>query len=208
MHQNSIKEKYITLLSTFTEDINLIEKNWLEIEKAYSSPKRKYHNLKHIENMMIELKEVENDIENKEAVVLAIYYHDIIYNPLKNNNELKSAELAVKRLAELGIDKIIIKECERHIISTKSHEATSSMDSNYLIDIDMAILGKEWSTYQEYMEGVRAEYSIYPDFIYNKGRKKVLNHFLNGDLFLTSTFQKKYEDQAQKNIKNEIALLS
>jgi predicted metal-dependent HD superfamily phosphohydrolase len=52
---------------------------------------------------------------------------------------------------------------------------------------------------------VRKEYLIYPDLIYNPGRKKVLHHFLAMDrIFKTDFFYNKFEQQARQNLRKEI----
>ena len=55
---------------------------------------------------------------------------------------------------------------------------------------------------------IRKEYSIYPDFLYNPGRKKALEHFLEHKfIFQTEEFRTQYETKARENIKREIELL-
>jgi predicted metal-dependent HD superfamily phosphohydrolase len=67
-------------------------------------------------------------------------------------------------------------------------------------------LGYTWDKYREYCQQVRKEYAIYPDFLYNPGRKKALQHFLDMDvIFKTGFFRNKYEIQARKNIVQEIS---
>ncbi|NME67604.1 HD domain-containing protein [Flammeovirga aprica] len=202
-----LKNNFTTLLLNYTNDTGKVEKYWHELETAYSHSKRKYHNLSHLENMFEELEEVKDKVEDQDTIVFAIFYHDIIYNVLKGNNEAKSAAIAVERLSDIGLDSLITTKCKEHILATKHHVMTSSNDTNILIDIDMSILGKEWSIYEKYMSDVRSEYSIYPDFVYNKGRKNALIHFLDNNVFLTPYFYEKYEKQAIRNIKREIEIL-
>lgn len=80
--------------------------------------------------------------------------------------------------------------------------------TNYLLDVDLSVLGKDTQTYLGYTKQIRKEYSIYPDFLYNLGRKKVLQHFLElENIFKTEDFRDKYESQARKNIEFEISIL-
>ncbi|WP_044205250.1 hypothetical protein [Flammeovirga sp. OC4] len=202
-----LKEKYTSLLSYYTDDLRLIEQYWGEITNHYSSKERKYHNLNHLEHMIIEIDDVKSKIENLNAFLFALFYHDLVYNPLKGNNESKSAEIAVKKLSNIRVDSNTISKCQNHILATKQHLLSEIVDTNLFIDIDMSILGQKWEVYVTYLKNVRSEYSIYPDFIYNKGRKKVLKHFLEGHVFLTSHFQKRYEQQARDNINRELQIL-
>jgi len=43
---------------------------------------------------------------------------------------------------------------------------------------------------------------VYPDLVYNPGRKKVLNHFLAMDsIFKTDYFYNKFDRQAKENLR-------
>ncbi|GAB5525289.1 MAG: hypothetical protein Roseis2KO_31610 [Roseivirga sp.] len=79
------------------------------------------------------------------------------------------------------------------------------MDTNYLTDIDLSVLGAAPEVYQNYTVAIRKEYSIYPGFLYKRGRKKVLKHFLEMEhIFKTELFREKYEDRARKNLQAEL----
>jgi predicted metal-dependent HD superfamily phosphohydrolase len=72
----------------------------------------------------------------------------------------------------------------------------------------LSILGQSWELYEEYFNHVRKEYSVYPDFMYNPGRKKVIHHFLNMKrIFKTDEFFNKYEEAARKNLAQELKIL-
>jgi predicted metal-dependent HD superfamily phosphohydrolase len=69
-------------------------------------------------------------------------------------------------------------------------------------------LGQHWENYLAYAKDVRKEYSIYPDFIYKPGRKKILNHFLKMKrIFKTEFFFAKFEETAKENLNRELGLL-
>jgi predicted metal-dependent HD superfamily phosphohydrolase len=203
-----LKDTYIRLLKNYTDNTPLINELWLEIEKKHSNKKRHYHTLDHLDNLLKQLIEVKNELQNWETILFTLYYHDIIYNSLKPDNEEKSAELSEKRMRQISVSNDVIKLCKEQILATKSHVKSIENDTNYFIDADLSVLGQAWETYSHYYKNVRKEYSIYPDFIYNSGRKKVLNHFLSMDkIFKTVYFSNKFEIQAKQNIQEEIKLL-
>lgn len=203
-----LKETFIALLQQYTTDTNLINTYWKEIENGYSNKDRHYHTLAHLENMLKELVEVKTEISNWNTVLFSLYYHDIIYNALKNTNEEQSAELAQKRLRAILIPTPIVENCYQQIIATQKHTLSQDNDSNFFIDTDLSIFGKDWFFYDQYIQRVRKEYGIYPDFVYKPGRKKVLNHFLAMDrIFKTNYFFDKYESKARQNLLKEITLL-
>ena len=187
-----------------TEDI-LIDKLWLEIASNYSKRNRHYHNLHHLDNLADELVKISTKLNDWPTIIFSIAYHDIVYNILKQYNEEKSADFAIKRLKLLKIPEDKITVCKEQILATKGHNISVDDDTNYFIDADLAILGSEYEIYRVYIQQIRKEYKFYPDLLYNPGRKKVLNHFLQMDaIYKTHYFTSKYEQQARKNIEYEL----
>jgi predicted metal-dependent HD superfamily phosphohydrolase len=204
----NLKNQFDQLCSLFTEDEQLINSLWKEIETKYSEKGRHYHNLLHLENMFNELEMVKSNISDFTAISFSVFYHDIIYDATSKTNEEKSAAKAEKRLAELYLDKNKISIIAEQILATKSHQRSDHEDTNYLLDADLSVLGKDFKTYLKYTQNIRKEYSIYPDFLYKPGRKKVLKHFLEFEsIFKTDYFKQKYEAQAKENIAEELQLL-
>lgn len=203
-----LKNTFIKLLKNYTDDSNLTNELWAEIEENYSSKKRHYHTLQHLDYLLAQLTEIKGEIHNWEAVLFTLYYHDIIYKAQKSNNEEKSADLAVKRMKQISVPNEVIESCKKQILATKSHTKSTDSDTNYFTDADLSILGSDWDTYSLYYKNVRKEYSMYPDLLYNPGRKKVLNHFLSMDrIFKTDYFFNKLENRAKENLQKEIELL-
>ncbi|CAI8899094.1 hypothetical protein [Chryseobacterium sp. IT-36CA2] len=204
----NLKNQFEQLCSPFTEDQQLIHDLWKEIETRYSEKGRHYHNLLHLENMFREFKAVKMNISDFTALSFSVFYHDIIYDATSKANEEKSAAKAEKRLAELHMHQDTISIISEQILATKSHQRSDQKDINYLLDADLSVLGKDFNTYLEYTQNIRKEYSIYPDFLYKPGRKKVLKHFLELEsIFKTEHFKEKYEVQAKENIAKELQLL-
>ena len=202
------KAIFSNLISKFSNDEKLKLDYWNEIEKSYSHKSRKYHNLTHLENMILELESVKDEISDYDALLFSVLYHDIIYKATSKDNEEKSAEIAKKRLEKIDISSEKIINISNQILATRSHKRSDDSDTNFLLDADLAILGKDWKVYEQYTQQIRKEYSIYPYFLYNPGRKKVLTHFLEFDeIFKTSYFKEKYEKVARENIKREISIL-
>lgn len=203
-----LEEIWKALAAQFSENTTLIEEYWKEIEAKYSSKKRHYHNLSHLEYMMGKLEEYKSSLVDPELVSFAIFYHDIVYNASQKDNEQKSAELAKKRLSALGLDTRKVLACHEQILATKAHETSDDSDTNYLLDFDLAILGESPQKYRQYAERIRKEYAIYPDFIYYPGRKKVLQHFLGMDrIFKTDEFHSEHDQQARRNLQAEMERL-
>lgn len=204
----NLRDYFFQLCAHFNQDKMLVEVFWFEIEKKYAEKGRHYHNLTHLENMFSELELVKDRILNFTNISFSVFYHDVIYDASSKLNEEKSAEFTKLRLEKLGLNKTDIEEISKQILATKSHQKSENTDINYLLDADLSILGKDIKSYVKYTEQIRKEYSIYPDFLYKPGRKKVLQHFLELEsIFKTEYFKGKYEVKARENIKAEIGQL-
>lgn len=203
-----LKETFIELTKKYTDNSRPVITLWEEIEKSYSNKNRHYHTLLHLNNLLNQLTEVKAEIKEWDTVLFTLFYHDIVYDSLKSDNEEKSAGLAVKRMTQLSVPHEIIENCKKQILATKAHLEHSDRDTNYFTDADLSILGQDWDVYSGYFKNVRKEYSIYPDLIYNPGRKKVLQHFLAMPrIFKTDYFFNKFEQSAKQNIRQEIDML-
>ncbi len=206
----ALKDKWFALISKYSFSEILVTELWNELIKNYSHKSRHYHNLSHIDNMINQAEVIQDSIANYDAFLFAIWYHDIIYKSSKNDNEEKSANFCKNKLKSLKVDEKTIENVQELILSTKKHQIilSNNNDNAYLLDIDLSILGSDWNAYLEYTQNIRKEYAIFPNFIYNKGRKKILNNFLERDtLYFTKGYKNEYEKQARENLKKEIELL-
>ena len=204
-----IKDIFLSLVLKFDVKNLPVAKQWVEIEKHYGKRNRHYHTLYHLENLLAQLSDVKNEIRNWDAVLFALFYHDIVYNVLKKDNEEKSAAFAAKRMVDYNVPGYIIDDCCAMILSTKSHALSDNSDINFFTDADLSILGAEWTAYENYYKQVRNEYNIYPDFLYNSGRKKVIQHFLSmQQIFKTTFFFEKFEEKARHNLEKELEIFN
>lgn len=203
-----LKATFETLVYNYSGEPSHATELWAAIEKEYSGKKRFYHNLAHLENMLRQLESCRNLIDDWDTTLFALFYHDVIYKATAKDNEEKSAEAAVDVLHKLNFPESRINKCGAMILATKLHTLDADNDTNLFTDADLSILGSNWDDYLNYCKNVRKEYSIYPDFMYNAGRKKVLQQFLDMEnIFKTGFFRGLYEEKARKNLKQEIDLL-
>jgi len=203
-----LTDTFLQLVNKYSKDHELATNLWLEIFTKYSEPKRHNHTIDHLEAMIANLNQVKANITDWDTTLFAVFYHDIIYKASSSTNEADSAKLAMLKLSEIGYTAERIAKCVNMILATKSHEYSEDNDTNYLTDIDLAVLGSNQYDYQKYTEQIREEYTIYPDFMFNNGRKKALQHFLQMEaIYKTEYFSKKYEKPARINIANELETL-
>ena len=188
-------------------DPNLSEYEMLE--HKYSEKHRAYHNLTHIKECLRHLDEYNQHLEDKREITLAIFYHDIVYNPYRKDNEQKSVDEAIRFLKSQEVEQAIISKIEQLILSTIHQNPPETTAQSVLMDIDIAILGTRPSTYQEYSRNIRKEYSWVPIILYKRKRKEILKSFLKRErLYYTDFFFKKFEAQARVNLQDEINRLT
>ncbi|KAK3089681.1 hypothetical protein FSP39_005567 [Pinctada imbricata] len=186
-----------------------IASRWLtEIKRRYGEPQRHYHTLQHIEDMLALYEQYKDTVQRPCLVLLAIFFHDIIYDPTKPDNEEKSAELFDEFASEVkNLTTDHTKLVRKWILDTKDHHviADSTEDVHLFMDIDMAILGTKDQVYDDYAEKIRSEYCHYKDEDFNKGRAKVLRGFrTHPRIYSTPIFYERFEEDARKNIDREI----
>ena len=202
-----LQQTYSELLLEIGFPENDIHQNWLDLEKAYLKKSRHYHNLTHIQDMIYSYEKYSDQLQFPNEVLYSIFYHDYIYVSSKKDNELKSAEYAIKILPKNA--KLDSKMVFDAIVATQLHQQNKIEDINWLIDFDLKVLAGDWEYYKIYFGQIRKEYRIYPDFLYKPGRAKALKHFLENEfIFQTKTFRNLFEEKARINIEKEISLLT
>lgn len=208
--EENLQIEWLQLCKKYSEDYELLNSMWKDIKKKYTNRKRHYHNLSHIYSMLTQADECDTQIVDMDIIKFAIWFHDIIYNSAKKDNEEKSADYTLKVLTPFSLLNRRKKKISQFIYSTKAHqiEDFKNQDNAFLLDFDLSILGQDWQTYYEYIRNIRKEYKMYPDFLYKPARKKVLQSFLSREtLYFTKKYKAQYESNARLNIEKEIKLL-
>lgn len=202
--------QWVGLTSQYAPNSALIESLFNSIVEHYSAKNRAYHKLSHIQSLLSLSESLQDKIQDRGAFYFAIWFHDVIYDTKRSDNEEKSAEFAVEALSGLGVPELTIAVTREMILATKHHRgADLSWDMKAFLDLDTSILGAPEEIYKEYSRAIRKEYSWVPGFLYRKGRMKVLNDFLERErIFQTDEIRARYETQARQNIAEEIRALS
>ncbi len=165
-----------------------------------------YHNWSHIQYML--------DVARKEKIqltatlIMSIGFHDIVYDPKRDDNELKSYEFYLSKFGSVyWVQSAFNEQVCRNILSTRFH-LPWDIESSIMIDLDLYILGDEWEVYQKYSEDIKKEYSFLSEEEYVKGRSKFLKDMLGRRLIYWSQSIKHREDLARSNMTNELELLN
>ncbi|AIZ40989.1 HD domain-containing protein [Cellulophaga baltica] len=198
-----MEDDFLNLMKCYTDDESYAKTCWSALKLKYSAASRHYHNLEHLAYMFRWLVTVKSEVKNLDAMLFAIYYHDSIYSTTRSDNEHQSALYFKKMISKTSFE--AITEVMDLIEATKEHLLSADNDTNILLDLDLAVLGEKPDNYLTYAKAIRKEYYIYPDFMYRKGRKKVLMNMLNLEaIYKTDFFKSQFETTAVKNLKAEL----
>jgi predicted metal-dependent HD superfamily phosphohydrolase len=183
-----------------------------ELLCAYREPHRHYHTLDHIADLLMLLdRHIEPGVD-REALTLAILFHDIAYDPTRHDNEEASAKLATERLTTLGFPVELVTKVDRCIMTTRhgvDAAAVKDADLALLLDLDLSILAGPPEVYRTYALAVRREYAHVPDALYGPGRRRVLEGFLAREhIYLTRRLRTLWEERARANLAAEAAGLA
>lgn len=138
----------------------------------YDEPHRFYHNLEHIIRMLKGASDL--GMLNNDTLFLAIVFHDIIYNPIRKDNEEKSAELF--NYVYDG-DVVMKREVTRMILDTITHKSDNEL-SQILIKLDLLQFEGSCEEMIKDHDNIYKEYApYYTPKQFQEGNLKVLDHF-------------------------------
>lgn len=173
---------------------------------AYSEKQRAYHTVQHLYECLALLESVRSDLNDVYAVALALWFHDVIYDPQAKDNEFKSAELFEQCMAQ-DLPVNTVQKIKQWILATQKHIATDELDLQFLLDIDLAILAATPERFMQYEQQIQQEYAWVDPEVYSIKRKEVLAHFYQSDrLYQTTYFQQNFELRAKQNLQRTLGI--
>lgn len=183
--------------------------SWEMLRAAYAEPARHYHNLGHIHALLAWAAEYRAQLQDYTAIRFAIWFHDVVYDTKRSDNEERSAALAIQTLQQLNVSTPITQTVESMILATKAHQLGElNSDVAWFLDFDLAILGSAPEVYQAYRQAIRQEYRWVPGLLFRRKRRQVLENFLQRErLFFTAEMRERLEMQARRNLQEELTLL-
>jgi len=155
----NIKLDYNTLLSMWNES------------------HRHYHNQNHLLDLISQINENKSNFQSQkdyEKMVLCALFHDCVYDPMRNDNEEKSAEFFENCCQEKNTD---TQEIKQMILDTKTHEATTPLSEKFN-HLDMNIVERDFEQLLEWETGIGQEYKAYGE-MYKVGRLHFLESLLD-----------------------------
>lgn len=201
---NQGRQRWYDLLQSWAVNPTQADQKFDDISHAYAGPGRFYHTLDHVLAVLGTVEDLAANAKNLDAVKLAAWLHDVIYDSKASDNEERSAEYAVRLCQEISIPEG--QRVATLIRRTKTHDAGGDVDAQVLLDADLAILGASECDYRAYAENIRRECAWVPDEDYRAGRRKLLEMFLARPTIFH--FLGQHEEPARRNMDAEIDRLA
>ena len=179
------------------------------LRARYAADGRFYHNLAHVYDVLQHVQPFLAQARQPQALLLAAWFHDAVYDPRCQDNEAQSAAYATAVLTELGVSEGVVAETARLIGLTAVHEtAVYDIDGHILLDADLAILAAAPAIYAAYAAAIRREYAHVPEEAYRAGRTAVLARLLARPQLYGLPAHATWEAPARLNLRREMAQLS
>ncbi len=181
---------------------------WAALVAAWSEPHRRYHGLAHLAAVLGLVGELAGAAADPTAVALAAWYHDVVYDPERDDNEQVSADRA-----RVGLRGLVpgerVDEVARLVLLTAGHSPEpGDVNGAVLCDADLAVLAGPPDAYAAYASAVRAEYAHLSDEEFTAGRIAVLERLLALPLlYRLPAVADEWAPRARANLTAELALL-
>ena len=172
---------------------------YADLRSRLGEPGRKFHNLGHIDDCLVRLDEVAPHLVDRDAVEVALWFHDAVYVPGDPDNERRSAELFLSHAA--GAKPAFRRRVCALIITTRRNRTPRENDCKFIDDIDLAGFGSPWEEFMYNGSLLRREFATQSDADYYRGLSAFLTSLRRRPRFFrTDWFAKRYEAQAQRNV--------
>ena len=180
--------------------------------ERWSTPDRRFHNLRHLIDMLARVDELAEESHNPDIMRVACWYHGCIFSSdveevIRGNggeDETASAAFAEADLRHLGVPMETVKRVCCLIVNLKRHMlADDDIDAQALIDADLGTLAVDPQTYAEYVRLLREEYSHIPMEEYLRGRLTIVSRLLDREHLFHSPLGERWEHPARENLAAE-----
>lgn len=119
--------------------------SWLEkITQLYSEPHRAYHNMTHVKDVIASLDFLIGGLdaptaEEEAILILAAFFHDVIYNPKSSTNEKDSADLFIDFAIELSITITSLQKQQGDSTSGDDNDGQAYIPQQHIRNCNMVV---------------------------------------------------------------------
>ena len=192
-----------------------IETWWGIILEEMQMPHRHWHGVRRLEELAKLFRWCQPEFRRPHAVAFALFFQNLVFDPLDGENELKSAKQfqTFSRTYEENIAKEDSDEAYLMILRSKPFAPIAKgMPNDFLLYLDMLnfVYGAHRDMYVEYMHGVERETEerLGSRHRYCQWRHhRLVKAAMANPLYHTEKFRLKFDQKAKTNIRWEISLL-
>lgn len=196
-------------MSNDTLPLGLNDAVLTELRGRLAEPHRRYHTQAHVDALLRWLAIHAGLATRCDLIEAAIWFHDAIYDPARDDNEAQSAELARTELVAIGWPADAVERVATLVLATRHNDAPpDDPDAWLFLDLDLSVLGQGPATYAAYADAIRAEYAFVDAQRYREGRCQVLARLLARDpIYRTPVLRNAWEIAARANLGEELQRL-
>lgn len=208
LHRKVVREELWQRFSSFWQRLDStsdVEYVFNVFFAKYDEVHRKYHTWQHLLEALECFDQLRYLCENPDAVELALWLHDVVYDIGAKYNEERSAEFARTWCDSVGD---VRRQIMRLIMVTKHDCEPTNIDEQVMLDCDLWIFSADKERWQESCEQVRDEYAVVSDEVYNERRSAILGRFVDRDQLYWTDYMRKREERARDNLDWEIMRLN
>jgi len=174
---------------------------------------RRYHSERHLLACVRAAEALRSTLPDINAVAFALWFHDAVYWPWRHDNEARSAVQAHDAALRLQLGQPFADQVHALVMATAhlagKPESTGDPAVDWVLDIDLGILGASSEAYDRYESDVRREYFFVMPWTWRKGRGAVLRHFLaQPRIYRTEHFHGQLEERARDNLNRALRSLN
>lgn len=179
--------------------------------RAYSSSTRAYHDCRHVVDVVDGVTRMGRGLPSRSiaSVLAAAWYHDVVYDSRRGDNEERSAGVMASEMRRCGLSRRAIVKSARLVMVTKRHSPSrGDAAGKVLADADLSTLSARADRYDAYVADIRREYAWVPADRYRAGRAAVLRSFAGRRSIYHTRRMHRREGAARANVEREIRALS
>jgi predicted metal-dependent HD superfamily phosphohydrolase len=176
-----------------------------DVLARYAEPQRHYHTVQHLAECLAAFEPAARLAVRPAEVEAALWFHDAIYDPHRNDNEERSAALARGALDAAGVGGEAVARVAASILRTRHHADPENDDQRLLLDVDLSILGADEPRFDEYERQIRREYEFVSEASFHARRANLLRAFLlRPHIYHLAHFRERLEQRARANLLRSI----
>ncbi len=202
---HELAPRWAALMNRLGVDPDIAEARFAVLRQHYDT-NRSYHDLIHVLQLLELLDRFVDRAPdaNRDAVELAIWYHDAVYEPGAADNEARSAALLRRSFASV-LAPALLDQVDELIQATTHERRPDDPVARLLVDLDLAPLAASPRRFVAQSQSLRHEYAAIPDEVYYPGQAQLFRRLLERPrLYLTDTLAP-LESLARRNLLARLA---